>query len=186
MRSFVSVRQFWPFWLLLALVLCGCGRSDPQRAQDTAQKFMDAVNSGDRNALTATLTQKAREHIGNSADSSTNGKSTEYRLGDATVTEDTATVPVIVKENGKESQTHLHMRREDGEWRVNALSLDDPGITIDFENPDAFLGDFAKVIPGLFRSLGQGMGEMFKGMMQGVGEGLKSLQQNLQQAPASH
>src|SRR5262245_24127786 len=91
--------------LVPALLLSGCGGSDPA---GTARAFMEASKRGDDQAMKSLLTKKAQENLNkkdNNISLKKNGADNkgDYTVGQATVTGDTAQVPITVKENGKDS-----------------------------------------------------------------------------------
>lgn len=171
-----SVRLMgWALLLAVGGTLLGC-KSDQSAATETARQFMEAAQKGDAQALKATLTTKAREKMNAGTSSRLNLKKNgtgDYTLGQATVDGDTAQVPMTVKQEGKETQGHVKLRREEGQWKVHALSIAlVPGgqeMTLDLENPEAILGELMKQMPQVMGEGMKAMGEGFKAM----GEGFK-------------
>lgn len=172
-----SVRWMMGLILLLAVggTLLGC-HNDQRASEDTARSFMEAAQKGDEQALKATLTTKAREKLNAGTSSRLNLKKNgagDYTLGQATVDGDTAQVPMTLKREGKETKGHIKLRREEGQWKVYALSAPlVPGgqeLTFDLENPEAILGELMKQMPQVMGEGMKTMGEGFKAM----GEGLK-------------
>lgn len=171
-----SVRLMgWALLLAVGGTLLGC-RSDQSAATETARQFMEAAQKGDEQALKATLTTKAREKMNAGTSSRLNLKKNgtgDYTLGQATVDGDTAQVPMTLKQSDKETQGHVKLRREEGQWKVYALSIAlVPGgqeMNLDLENPEAILGELMKQMPQVMGEGMKAMGEGFKAM----GEGFK-------------
>jgi hypothetical protein len=172
---------------LYSVSLYGCAYTDPQAAAATAQAFMEAGKKGDRQAWEATLTEKARQEMDTQVGKKVNVKDQVpggYTIGQPTITDDTAEVPVTVKgkDQNAESETtiKLKMRREKGDWRVYAMTLpttpDGPEFTVDFENTAALLGEIMKQVPQGMNALGAGLNAL--------GDGFKAAGESLQKSAA--
>jgi hypothetical protein len=167
MSRFTAVYGVLAAVFVLGIAPAGCGHSDRKAAEATARAFLEAADRGDNQALRATLTKQAQEAMGDDIGkrSSTERDHSEYVIGQAAIADDTARVPVTVQEKDSEKRVAFKMRREDGQWRIYALSLpleaDGGELTLDFEHPEAIAGQ-------VFALIGKGMGEMFRGMGEGV------------------
>ena len=70
----------------------------------------------------------------------------------------------------------LKLRRENGEWKIWAMRVplvpNGPTLTMDFEHPEAVIGDAFKQmgegVGAAMKGIGQGLGEMFKGIADGA------------------
>ena len=160
--------------LLCGMALTGCQKSEEQKAKETEQAFLNAANTDNVAALKNTLTEQAQRNI--KAD--TMGKSADsFTLENASVHDDTAQVTFVLKEKGGETTPgHFKMRRENGEWRIYAMTvkaLPNGGeFTMDFENP-AFLSEmFYELGKDIAKALGEGLKAM--------GEGFKSAGERIQ------
>jgi hypothetical protein len=132
------------------------------------------------------LTEKARDAMGSMNPFSPNvvtaGKGTtaepsrviDYTVGEPNVEDTVAAVPVTLTETGHSRLGTLRLRREDGEWRVRALRVegenDAPGVTLDFENPEAAL------VEATFRAVGEGVGLILKDVGKGIGAFLEGME----------
>lgn len=207
-KSAVALRPLQTRWLAVSAfcavsLICfclfsltaGCGTSERQRVQTVSDQFLEAMTAEDWTRAKPLLTEKARDAMGQNnffapdgtahdtpKASPTAGAET-YTIGDPIVEEQTASVPVTMTRAGRTVPGMLRLRREDGEWRVRALRIegegDAPGITLDFENPEAAL------LGAAFRALGEGMGEMLKGFGQGMGAFLKGVEKASEPAKKS-
>jgi len=165
--------------LCLGLALSGC-HNDQRAAKDTARNFWEAAKKGDKPGVEATLTKQAREKaLASPVNLPIQGNSVEYTVAEAKVTDDTAEVPVTVKDKGQTQNVQMKLRREDGQWLIYAMSvpLGPTGqqITIDFEHPENFIGDMMR--QGT-KALIQDMGQGAKGMGEGIQQGLQGVNPN--------
>ena len=163
---------------MISISQLGCGPADAQAAQSTVDRFMKASESNDQAGVEATLTKKAREMMHGKVDLNNKNSSHEkYTIGEAVIDKDSATVPVT-KEGEKESPVKFRLRREDGEWRIYALTVAGlPGggdFTINFEDP-------ATMVPEIFKAIGFGLGEGMKELGKSLGSGMKSFAEGFQQ-----
>ena len=162
--------------LLWGLALTGCRKSEEQRAKETAQAFLSAADADNAAALRNTLTQQARQNITQKNDrTKLSGFEGGYTLENAAVQDDTAQVYFVLKyRDGDTTPGHFKMRRENGEWRIYAMTvkaLPDSGeITMDFENPTRVFADLFRELPNVMAEGMKAMGEGFKTM----GEGFKA------------
>ncbi|MBC8101493.1 MAG: DUF4878 domain-containing protein [Cytophagales bacterium] len=172
----------------IALSVMGCGRTERQQVQTVSDQFLEAMAQEDWSRAKPLLTEKARDAMGNlnpfqteqdlqaerpSPGPSSSASAGTYTVGEPNIEEESAAVPVTLSRGGKNSTGTLRLRREDGQWRVRALRIegpgDEPGITLDFENPQAALAGMA------FRVMGEGVGLLLKGVGQGMGAFLKGV-----------
>ena len=129
-----------------------------------------------------------------------------YTIGTPEINGDSASVPVTVtktSENSNESelatvtevasnesnttpqtQTEtitLKLRREEGQWKIWAMRVPFiPGgsaLTMDFEHPEAVIGD-------AFKGMGEGLGAAMKGMGEGLGAMFKGMAEGAKAAEA--
>lgn len=150
--------------VLCSVALAGC-HSDKQQAAAVTGQFMDAMKTGNTAQLKSLLTKKSVEKWNDEFGKSMTSQTTqdgEYKLGDAEITDDTAAVPVTITSTKHPApQTiKIKLRKEDGQWKVYAMSFATPGgpeMTMDFENPEAFLQDLMKAMGGALQKMGSGM-----------------------------
>jgi Protein of unknown function (DUF3828) len=181
------------FGVLIAafLMLTGC-KSDSAAIKNRAQDFLVALDAGNKADLDLVLTKKAKEQplgqslidISKKGNDDRNGRSnSSHTLGEVAIEKDTATVAVTLKDDkGETTPGTVHLRREEGDWKVYALTVIIKGNTImlDFENPE-------RVISDIFQAAGKEMGKASKemdraatafakgmeGFAKGMSEGLK-------------
>lgn len=180
----------------------GCGKSDAQQVNETARTFMSGMANDDRTLVEGTLTGLARQKMQEGETSAPNKEGIGhdgYTIGTPHIDGESASVPVTVtkndgatppatdtevkpEEDARESdkpQTEtvtLKFRRENGAWKIWAMRVPFiPGgsnLTMDFEHPEAVVGDAFKGIGegvgAAMKGFGQGMGAMFKGMAEGA------------------
>jgi hypothetical protein len=103
--------------------------------------------------------------------------SSSFTVGEPVVQEDTATVPVILKDQNGSTDAALKLRREEGEWRVRGIALatypGGPQFNLNFENPQS-------VIPEAFRAAGFALGQVTRGMEAGAAAFAKGFEQGYQ------
>jgi hypothetical protein len=195
----LSLFSVYPAAMVTSVVLIsGCGLTDSGRAQSTTKAFHLAVQSGDDTATDALLTTKARETLqrfrGLNSNLAKNSPG-ELTVGTAVIEGDLAHVPTITKNSdNKTTETETLLRREDGNWRVYGLKMtntDGKSLTIDFEHPEAMVGEllgqlageFAKGLSGLAKGFsesspdaekaGRALGEMLNSFSKGMADGMK-------------
>lgn len=155
--------------LLGSIGLTGCQPSEEQKAKATARAFFQAFCEDNRTAMKAVLTQKARRFIEDFAGVRTT-LDAEYTLEQAAVTDDTAQVYFTLKEEKSATKGHLKLRREEGEWRVYAITANTlPGggeWTINFENPS----ELTEVFRELGRSIGEALGKALTEGLKAAGD----------------
>jgi hypothetical protein len=176
------------FAFLLAFA-AGCGPTERQRVQTVSDQFLDAMSQEDWNRAKPLLTEKAREAMGSinpfPQNSDANGTSrvpaspriANYTIGEPNIDDTAAVIPVTLTYADQSTLGTLRLRRENGEWRVGALRIeggnDAPGITLDFENPQAAL------LEATFRAVGEGVGEILKGVGKGMGAFLQGVEKGV-------
>ncbi|MES2465320.1 MAG: hypothetical protein V4671_32540, partial [Armatimonadota bacterium] len=174
---------------LFVTLAAGCGPSERQRVQTVSDRFMEAMLQEDWDRAKPLLTEKARDAMGRinpfsndeefASDSPSppvkSSSARDYTIGEPIIEEASAAVPVTLTDAGDVKVGTLRLRREDGEWRVRALRIEGenkaPGMTLDFENPEAAL------LEATFRAVGEGVGEMLKGVGKGMGAFLRGFEQ---------
>lgn len=160
----------------LALVgLLGGFKSDARRAQDTAGAFLSAFERHDRAAAEAQITRAARERgwIGELIAKPDDRQHT-FTLGDSQVDGDDARVPITLTDRQRDTTPGtLQLRREDGAWKVRALTLTHDGLpfTLDFEHPENLLGD-----------LGHAAGQAFGKAMEETARGIRAFVDGISQS----
>lgn len=169
---------------LLGAVLIGSLRHSPE---DTARAFMEAMNKADEPAVRATLTKTANQKMEKPLELKAD-HAMEYTIGQGTVTQNTAQVPVAIKqEDGKEETLHFRLRQEEGQWRIYAMTVPtDPNgteITLDFEHPETYYGEVFKSLGDSLGAMLQGMGDGLGAMLKGIGDGLQKMNRT---TPATH
>jgi hypothetical protein len=156
--------------LFAAGVLIGLGCKSPQsQARAVAQEFVRAADTKDAGALDATLTRAARERgvARTMFSGERNSTPATTTVGEATVDGTSAQVAIT---SDKNEPGKLLLRKEDGNWRVWGVQMtpkDAPfgPMTLNFEKPEAILGDMA-------RGFGQALGSALKGFAEGMEKGL--------------
>lgn len=184
-------------WIVVAIVLGGlalggCRKSEEQKAKETAQAFFSAAETDNKPALKNTLTEQARRNVKiEPHDKNMPGFDGDYTLENASVHDDTAEVNFVMKnKDGDSAPGHFTMRRENGEWRIYAMTLkalpNGGEITMNFENPTAVFADLFRELPSLMAEGMKAMGEGFKAMGEGfksAGEQIKREAAHAQQTP---
>lgn len=155
------------FSLLSAFLLAGCVREE-DKARTVTDRFLSAIERGDRPALEQTMTARARTQTGSpSSTLASHDSDGKHSIGTPQIQGDEAVVPVTLTDEDGNKDAKIRLRREGGEWRVYAMAIPTfPGgsdFTIDFENPSAMIGEG-------FRAFGEAMGQFARGMEQGAGE----------------
>ena len=149
--------------LIAAAALCGCSRSVGQAhaQQDPAalaRALVAAVQAGDDAAFQELLTVKARQGVqsGSGFDIG-EGRFGNARIGEASVTGDTAEVPLAVEQEGDTQDLTLLLRKEAGEWRMYGMRVAAGGedMTIDLEQ-------LAEMMSALATQMSEGMARAFE------------------------
>jgi hypothetical protein len=167
---------------LTAVLISARGANERNRAGEAARRFLAAMDDGDQAAAERSLTRRAREQM-RSSDLLPHGngekRSTGFTVGEPAVHEDTATVPVVLKDVKESTDATLKLRREEGEWRVSGIALatypGGPQFNVDFENPES-------VIPEAYRTVGFALGQMTHGMEAGAAAFAKGFEQGYKEA----
>ena len=173
--------RFSPLAIIIVLAsllfLTGCA-SEQDNARKTADQFLTALERGDRAAVEKYLTPTARQRgaMGASgfAPSPSGDKDARHSLGTPTITENIATVPVTLTDDGENRDANLYLRKEGTAWGVYGLGLPitpgGPEIKIDFENPE-------NSITETMHSVGKGLGQLFSGVEKGMVEFQKGFEE---------
>jgi hypothetical protein len=117
------------FLIVLALVVAGCGTSEEDRVHDAVDRYRLAIVANDAARMCAQMTERTRaslafeehtcpEMLGSSMDQLTvrerqhagRAQKVTIRIHGTTATADLGSKP----------GTRLHLRKEDGEWRIEA------------------------------------------------------------------
>ncbi len=155
---------------IVCAIACGGCRSDEQNASSTATRFVTALEHKDANEIKSLLTQEGQaKWTGDIAkDSEKSDKKDDVITIKQIIVKDQIATALASIQSGSEkaNDIDIDMKRENGEWKVNAMSFPGNGMSVkyDFEHPEAFLGD-------VMRSVGQALGEGFKQ----IGKGLQSM-----------
>lgn len=177
MQGIRSVGFFIAAAALIGSLCAGCGPTEGQKAQTAAREFVSSMQEGDRAGVARTLTMAARERMGDSPDAfaKKSDGATGYSLGETTVDGEKAHVRVTMSDGEKSQPTKILLRRENQAWKVYAMSgpspTGGPDITMDFEHPEAVIGEAFRELgraAGLFAS---GMAKAAEGFAKGFEEG---------------
>ncbi|MBX3176025.1 MAG: hypothetical protein KF886_01570 [Candidatus Hydrogenedentes bacterium] len=125
------------------------GFSKPAPEQIT-QQFMDALNTGGPEACRPYLTEASWQHFNQMHFALQQFEN--FTVGAATTSENSARVALNVTQFGHSMPNEVLLRHEAGQWRVHALRmLPAPGMsmTLDFENPEAILGELQNMMEGM-------------------------------------
>ena len=164
--------------------LCACGEGDPSGDGQmaaigslpttttapapavVADRFFQAVRSGEEAAVLDCLTPMARAAVEASGDTGFSGEDMNgYELGSAEIEGDTARVPATVNAGGETQNVSLHMRRNSGHWGVSGLGMElgeGAEFVLDLENPDDPLGGIGEAMA---EELADSMNESFEQAM---------------------
>lgn len=175
-----------------ALVAVVCGivlwRVQQGGPAGRAQAFLDACRRNDTSAIRAALTARARSNVSvhpNEESPPKDMKPADWRIGRTTITGDTASVAITMKDDsGTEAPGHLKLRREDGEWRVYAMAVEVPPagreLVLDFEHPESIAGEalalglrtaahaLTNALPKIGEELGRGLRQLGDGLSRGL------------------
>jgi hypothetical protein len=119
---------------------------DREEIESVAKGFLSATRGQDRETAETFLTPKARTGFAKFTKSDRHAGlllGAIYRLGEPSVTGDTAVVAATLREAGKEQAIRIKLRRVARRWGVFAVVArfvpDDPKseIVVDFEDPDS-------------------------------------------------
>ncbi len=149
---------------------------DREAARATMTRFLEASRRGDEAAVRELFTDRARPGLqqpGMAAGVLQARPGQTFEVGEASISDDTADVPVVLREAGREDKAVFKLRRQGDTWRIYGVSLqflpDDPEsrMTIDFENPQKLVEDiFGKDV----EAMGQ---EWMKNTQQGFDQALE-------------
>jgi hypothetical protein len=176
----------------------GCGKSANAQAKAATTDFFEAANRGDRIHVEQRLTKKARANVASleaflnrtaKHDSDTNKSTTNttddftyYQIGEPTVEDGIASVPVIFKDEDGETPGRVRLKKEDNEWRVYAIAAElvpgRPLIEFDLENPEGLLVE-------MMRGMGTGLGQMLKTTEQGLKAFAEGMEQGMKETPGA-
>lgn len=181
------------FFLLptAALVCCvssGCV-SENTRAYNAAQTFMSAMEKGELSSMQHVATRAARPNIEFFLPDKKDRQG-HFVLGEPRVKDNTAEVPATLTDSSTTGTlATVLMRREEKEWRVWGLRLQDEKVkerelTLDFEHPErmvgevlgAALGELSKNLESLGKDTekaGKAFGEALGGFVTGFAEGVE-------------
>lgn len=138
------------------------GFNNPAPEQVT-QQFMDALNNGAPEACRPYLTQASWQHFNEMRPALQQFEN--VTVGAATTSENSARVALNVTQYGQTMPNEVLLRQEAGQWRIHALRmLPAPGMsmTLDFENPEAILGDLQKMMEGMDPAVMRAMEEAMR------------------------
>jgi len=115
---------------------------------EVAERFLTDLRSEERDAAAESLTKKAQEIAKGDKSPLTNLPAPDegdrsIRVGRVKLIGKVANVPVQIRAAGKTHKTKLHLRQEEDQWRIFALSATYPGgeQSINFEAEVAAEGD---------------------------------------------
>lgn len=180
----------------------GCGPNEKAQAQTTAREFIAALDRDDKQTAEGLMTEAARKRIAENGGTGApeGGSSSSYTVGEPIIQEvtgdqpATASVPVTLSDEKGTHNARVLMRREGKDWRVFALALalapGGPEFTMDFERPEAMVGETFKVLGvgmgQMMKEAGRGMGEGMAAFMKGMGEGAAAFEKGYQEETARH
>ncbi|GAB4460591.1 MAG: hypothetical protein OHK0029_24850 [Armatimonadaceae bacterium] len=161
--------------VLLLPLLYGC-RTPESQARESADRFLAAIQRGDKAVVDQLLTRKARMTMtgNNSLTASPSSETSRYTLGTPTVEGDLAVVPATMTDEDGSAEAAILLRREEKEWRVYGMRVPmmpgAPAVTMNFEEPMEIFGS-------AFRAFGQAMGSFAREMEKGAKEFEKGFEQ---------
>ena len=184
--------------LSLSLFSVGCRPSPKQQAQDTASRFVAALDRGDGDGAKALLTDAARERSNEPGSMTANlfhddkdkSAANPTTVGEAAVEEDGRLARVPITENekdGKPTGGAILLRHTDDGWKVYGMAMpvadSGPMVTINLEHPEASMGEaLGTALGAAFKGIGEGIGAMAKGF----GEGLAAASRTQPGASTGH
>ena len=121
------------------------GQTNGLKPEDIAAKFIDSSNTKDMKKLESVLTKKAYACM--STGKFTDRDFQDFKIKVAEIKDDKAYVPVTFSSKGKNMETELVMRKEDGRWRIHAFKEKNENgaeITIDIEKLCDFFENASK------------------------------------------
>ncbi len=117
---------------------------------ETAQQFVKAIAVKDTSLLEATFTKKAREGLRSGSGFDLTGEPLEdVRFGTPSQKSDAAQVPLSATRAGEHQDVTLHLRPEEGEWRIHAIEIGIAGsgsMTLDLERMGALAEQLAETM----------------------------------------
>ena len=112
--------------------------------REAAERFLAAAKKGDKSRIKETLTEKSRKAF-DSQPFALEGANTSYTIDQVYLEKQQAQVAVRFEVDGSTENADLHLRREDGRWRVFGLQMAAKGteqaITLNFEQPGESLNN---------------------------------------------
>jgi hypothetical protein len=179
------------FVVFLLFIVCGCGRNDPA---SVTRAFLEASSRKDKASAEKYLTKLARQNINYSGKdkggtvsitdkdpvTGADRKWDDYNVGDAVITDDSATVPVTSKNGNKPETIRFKLKQDEGAWRIYAFAIpvDQTGteITLDLEHPERIAGELLKILP---QELGEGLKKLGEGFIKAGAELSKEAQKSI-------
>ncbi|MGD9645806.1 MAG: redoxin domain-containing protein [Pirellulales bacterium] len=115
--------------------------------RETAETFLAAAKKGDKAKVKAVLTSKARQAFDAQPFALEQGDDSSYAIDQVYVEKQQAQVAVRFETDGTSDTADLHLRREDGKWRVFGLQIaargNEQALVLNFEQPGGALDDLA-------------------------------------------
>ncbi|MBX9789607.1 MAG: redoxin domain-containing protein [Pirellulales bacterium] len=115
--------------------------------REAAEKFLAAAKKGDKAKIKEVLTAKARQSFDSQPFALEQGANSSYAIDQVVVDSQLAQVAVRFEAEGTSDNAHLHLRREEGKWRVFGLQIaargNEQALAVNFEQPGAALDDLS-------------------------------------------
>jgi endonuclease YncB( thermonuclease family)/thiol-disulfide isomerase/thioredoxin len=123
------------------------GGAAEAEVREAAERFLAAAKKGDKAKVKEVLTAKARKSFDSQPFALEQGANSSYAIDQVFVDKQQAQVAVRFEAEGTSDKADLHLRREDGKWRVYGLQIaargNEQALALNFEQPGAALGDLA-------------------------------------------
>ena len=118
------------------------GGAAEAEVREAAERFLAAAKKGDKAKVKESLTEKSRKSF-DSQPFALDGANTSYTIDQVQVEKQQAQVAVRFEVDGSTDNADLHLRREDGRWRVFGLQMaakgNEQAIALNFEQPGGTL-----------------------------------------------
>lgn len=115
--------------------------------REVAEKFLAAAKKGDKEKVKLVLTAKSRSSFDSQPFALDQGPKSSYAIDQVVVDKQQAQVAVRFMADGTADNADLHLRQEDGHWRVYGLQMaargNEPALALNFEQPGEALNDLA-------------------------------------------
>lgn len=123
------------------------GGASEAQVREVAEKFLAAAKKGDKEKIKQVLTAKSRSSFDSQPFSLDQGPKSSYAIDQVVVDQQQAQVAVRFVSDGTVDNADLHLRQEDGKWRIYGLQISargsEPALALNFEQPGEALNDLA-------------------------------------------